>query len=108
MTNREKAIKGLECCLANRHNNYPYKSTDEGIDKVTPCTTYLMQDALDLLEARAPTLTGGPRNPTEARVMKAFGAYLDKACKDQTIHDPTAWALYQTWRDFDGRKGRRA
>ena len=59
MTNREKAIKGLECCLANRHNNYPYKSTDEGIDKVTPCTTYLMQDALDLLEARAPTLTGG-------------------------------------------------
>ena len=43
-----------------------------------------------------------------ARVMKAFRAYLDKACKDQTIHDPTAWALYQTWRDFDGRKGRRA
>ena len=57
---------------------------------------------------RAPTLTDGPRNPTEARVMKAFRAYLDKACKDQTIHDPTAWALQQTWRDFDGRKGRRA
>ena len=57
---------------------------------------------------RAPTITDGPRNPTEARVMKAFRAYLAKACKDQTIHDPTAWALQQTWRDFDGRKGRRA
>ena len=50
MPDRKKVIKGLECCLANGHNNCPYKSTDEGIDKVTTCTTYLMQDALDLLK----------------------------------------------------------
>lgn len=54
MTDREKLIKGLECCLANAHNKCSYKSTDEGIDKVTPCTTYLMQDALALLKAQEP------------------------------------------------------
>ena len=54
MTEREKVIKGLECCLANGHNNCPYESTDEGIDKVTCCTTYLMQDALALLKAQEP------------------------------------------------------
>lgn len=46
---REQVIKGLECCLANRHNKCPYKSTDEGIDKVTCCTTYLFRDALALI-----------------------------------------------------------
>ena len=50
MIDREKVIKGLECCIANMHNNCPYKSTDEGIDKVTSCTTYLMKDALALLK----------------------------------------------------------
>lgn len=50
MIEREKVVKGLECCIANRHNNCPYKSTDEGIDKVTSCTTYLMKDALALLK----------------------------------------------------------
>lgn len=55
MNDREKMIiKGLECCLANAHNNCPYKSTDEGIDKVTSCTTYLMKDALALLKAQEP------------------------------------------------------
>lgn len=54
MADREKVIKGLECCLANGHNNCPYKSTDEGIDKVTSCTTYLMKDALALLKAQEP------------------------------------------------------
>ena len=54
MNDREKIIKGLECCLANAHNNCPYKSTDEGIDKVTSCTTYLMKDALALLKAQEP------------------------------------------------------
>ena len=54
MTDRDKVIIGLECCLANRHNNCPYKSTDEGIDKVTTCTTYLMQDALALLRKQKP------------------------------------------------------
>ena len=52
----EKVIKGLECCLANGHNNCPYKSTDEGIDKVISCTTYLMQDALALLKAHLPSV----------------------------------------------------
>ena len=50
MADREKVIKGLECCIANRHNNCPYKSTDKGIDKVTSCTTYLMKDAIALLK----------------------------------------------------------
>jgi len=50
MIEREKVVKGLECCIANMHNNCPYKSTDEGIDKVTSCTTYLMKDALALLK----------------------------------------------------------
>lgn len=54
MLDLEKVIKGLECCLANGHNNCPYKSTDEGIDKVTTCTTYLMRDALALLKEREP------------------------------------------------------
>ena len=54
MPDREKVIKGLECCLANAHNKCPYTSTDEGVDKVTPCTTYLMQDALALLKAQEP------------------------------------------------------
>ena len=50
MIDREKVIKGLACCIANMHNNCPYESTDEGIDKVTSCTTYLMKDALALLK----------------------------------------------------------
>ena len=50
MADRGKVIEGLECCIANRHNNCPYKSTDEGIDKVTSCTTYLMKDALAMLK----------------------------------------------------------
>jgi len=50
MADRKKVIRGLECCIANRHNNCPYKSTDEGIDKVTSCTTYLMKDAIAMLE----------------------------------------------------------
>lgn len=54
MIDREKVINGLECCLANGHNNCPYESTDEGIDKVTSCTTYLMRDALALLKAQQP------------------------------------------------------
>lgn len=54
MDKLEKVIKGLECCLANGHNNCPYESTDEGIDKVTSCTTYLMRDALALLKAQQP------------------------------------------------------
>lgn len=54
MPDFEKVINGLECCLANGHNNCSYKSTDEGIDKVTTCTTYLMQDALALLKAQEP------------------------------------------------------
>lgn len=54
---------------------------------------------------RAPTLTGGPRNPTEARVMKAFRAYLDKACKDQTIHDPTPGRCSRRGGTLTGEKG---
>ena len=56
MIDREKVIKGLECCLANAHNKCPYTSTDEGVDEVIPCTTYLMQDALALLKAQEPTV----------------------------------------------------
>ena len=56
MIDREKVIKGLKCCLANDHKKCPYTSTDEGIDKVTCCTTYLMQDALALLQAQEPTV----------------------------------------------------
>ena len=68
MADLDKVIKGLECCLANEHNSCPYESTDEGIDKVTSCTTYLMQDALDLLKAQQP------------RVMT-----LEEACRDIEI-----------------------
>jgi len=54
MSDREKIIKGLECCLANDHKKCPYKSTDEGINKVTPCTTYLMEDTLAVVKAQKP------------------------------------------------------
>ena len=49
MADYDKVLEGLECCLANRHNKCPYKSTDEGIDKVTCCTTYLFRDARALI-----------------------------------------------------------
>lgn len=70
MPDREKVIKGLDCCIANRHNNCPYKSIDKGIDKVTSCTTYLMKDAIAMLEDQEPrVLTLGEVMQSPDRLM---------------------------------------
>lgn len=50
MNKIDKVIKGLECCLKNDHKTCGYKSEDEGIT-ATPCTTFLMRDALERLKA---------------------------------------------------------
>lgn len=89
MNDREKIIKGLECCLANGHNNCPYKSTDEGIDKVTCCTTYLMKDAIALLKAQEPvepTIGGDADGPCrnwwyQCGKCKEAIDYHDKYCR---------------------------
>lgn len=76
MADREKVIMGLECCLANGYN-CPYESTDEEIDKVTSCTTYLMKDALALLKAQEPRvmtleeLAGAQKTPVWRETKRA-------------------------------------
>ena len=87
MTDREKVIKGLECCLANGHNNCPYKSTDEGIDKVTSCTTYLMKDALALLKAQE------PRVMTLEEIGNALKMPIWKETKSANKDLYTGWVL---------------
>lgn len=77
MADRKKVIEGLECCIANAHNNCPYKSTDKGIDKVTSCTTYLMTDALALLKEQEPIApkmldTAVPTSKTAVRFVKTY------------------------------------
>ena len=78
MIDREKVVKGLECCIANMHNNCPYKSTDEGIDKVTSCTTYLMKDALALLKEQ---------KSEEKRILKIVWDILHSGVSTDTEAD---------------------
>lgn len=53
MNKIDKVIKGLECCLKNDHKTCGYKSEDKGLT-ATPCTTFLMRDALERLKAQEP------------------------------------------------------
>lgn len=52
MPDREKVTKGLECCIKNDHKTCSYKSEDKGIT-ATPCTTFLMRDALALINEQS-------------------------------------------------------
>lgn len=51
MTEREKVIRGFECCLRNDHKKCPYYSADI-LD--TTCYTRLHTDALALLKEQEP------------------------------------------------------
>lgn len=51
MTDREKVIKGLECCnMPNNHDDCPYN----GAAHYNTCTHQLLTDALALLKAQQP------------------------------------------------------
>jgi hypothetical protein len=53
MIDREKVIKGLECCAADCVDGCPYEKIEaEGWN----CTTLLCRDALELLKAQEPRL----------------------------------------------------
>ena len=51
MADREKVIRGFECCLRNDHKKCPYYSADI-LD--TTCYTRLHTDALDMLKEQEP------------------------------------------------------
>lgn len=48
MPDREKVIKGLECCISNAHNKCPYWDKDNV--HPLPCSDRLHADALALLK----------------------------------------------------------
>ena len=51
MTDREKVIKGLECCnTPNNHEECPYN----GAEHYNICTHQLLNDAIKLLKAQEP------------------------------------------------------
>lgn len=83
MTDREKVIKGLECCIANGHNNCPYKSTDKGIDKVTSCTTYLMKDAIAMLKEQEPVKPVLKRKASNAM----YNDYVCPICNQEIVYE---------------------
>lgn len=44
---------------------------------------------------------------TEQRILELFRKYYLQAAHDDTIYDPTAWALYQVWRWHDEHRTKR-
>lgn len=54
--------------------------------------------------AEAPTMTDGPRNQVEERILKLYQKRHDEACGNKTVRDPVAWALYQVWREIDAER----
>lgn len=38
---------------------------------------------------------------TEQRILRKFRELREKGRKNQYIHNPTAWALYWTWKDLE-------
>lgn len=57
MTDREKVIRGLECCNApNRHEDCPY----DGAAHYNICTHHLLTDAIALLREKEPLTIHDP------------------------------------------------
>ena len=54
MTERERVIRAIECCLKNDHNQCGYESTLNHVTGET-CMTKLLQDVLGLLRNEATT-----------------------------------------------------
>lgn len=63
MIEREKVLKGLECCSATKCEECPYRKT-------IGCITNMIKSTLELLknEPNAPTVTA-PTSPTYFRLM---------------------------------------
>lgn len=53
MTDPEKVIKGLKCCVSDEHFECPYRDRDNN-NGMLKCWNELMQDALGLLEEIKP------------------------------------------------------
>ena len=71
MTEREKVIKGLECCNApNDHEHCPY----DGEEHYNICTHKLLTDAIALLKAQEPATV----EPKRIDLADETKAWLDK------------------------------
>lgn len=66
----------------------------------------LLSEVIDVIVG-SPTMTDGPRNDVEKHIQKRYHELHDEACRNQTINDPVAWALYQVWREFDEKRKKR-
>lgn len=73
MAEREKVIRGFECCLRNDHKKCPYYSADV---METTCYTRLHTDALTLLKKQQPVemdlCNGEPFCPTCGSVVRSY------------------------------------
>ena len=83
MTDREKVIKGLECCNApNNHEECPY----DGAEHYNICTHQLLNDAIKLLKAQEPVepqhLHDKSRLPLKCGNCGAFIIIIGGFCGD--------------------------
>lgn len=39
------------------------------------------------------------------QAIKILKEKYEYACRQSWVHDPVAWALYETWREVDRRRG---
>ena len=86
MIDREKVVKGLECCAEDCVDGCPYEDLDvEGWN----CTTLLCRDALELLKAQEPDKDW----ISKKRLQDEIQYYIDEAGWGEEINKALGWCL---------------
>lgn len=60
-----------------------------------------MESAEEAVKAAPTVLHETDLDDTEQKILRKFRELREKGRKNRNIHNPTAWALYWTWRDLE-------
>ena len=98
MADREKVIKGLECCRRGFCFSCPY---NDGVDENTECKQKWADDALELLKAQEPKWIPFVKRPLTGEEQKNHPDWC-YILEGEVPDDEQEILVYRPWKNKDG------